>query len=136
VAACHLGRYALSIGIPRDSRAGRMRSGCESRVDLVTCVVIPHTSVHSIRGIRRVSKRKSFLISADKARFRGLNTPTSRGCNRCEVYGGRQTRSMFLSRQKAINLAVRCDPCPSRSNSLRNPSFRRVSGSNKVVNYS
>jgi secreted Zn-dependent insulinase-like peptidase len=42
VAACHLGRYALSMGIPRDSRTGSMRSACESRVDLVTCVVIPH----------------------------------------------------------------------------------------------
>jgi ribosomal protein S14 len=31
----------------------------------------------------------------------------SRGCNRCEVCGGRQTRSIFLSRQNAINLAVR-----------------------------
>jgi hypothetical protein len=36
-----------------------------------------------------VSKRKSFSISADKARFRGLNTPTLRGCNRCEVCSSR-----------------------------------------------
>ena len=42
MAACHLGHYAPSMGIPRDSRAGSMRSACESRVDLVTCVVIPH----------------------------------------------------------------------------------------------
>jgi hypothetical protein len=62
--------------------------------------------------------------------------PTLRGYNRYEVYSGRQTRSIFLSRQKAINLAVRYDLYLSRSNSLYFPSFRRVSGSNKVVNYS
>jgi hypothetical protein len=57
VAACHLGRYALSIGIPRDSRAGSMRSVYESRIDLVTYVVIPH------RYLLRTEKFKSSSAS-------------------------------------------------------------------------
>jgi hypothetical protein len=55
VAACYLGRYALSIGIPRDSRAGCMRSACESRMDLVTYIVIPHrkreSRISSVRSL-------------------------------------------------------------------------------------
>jgi len=63
--------------------------------------------VYSTRGIRRVSKRKIVSNSQANARFRGPNRPTSSGYNLCDVCGGRQARSIFASKQKAINRAVR-----------------------------
>ena len=54
--------------------------------------------VHSTRGIRRVSKRKRVSNSRANVRFRGPNIPTLSGYNLCDVYGGRQARSMFASK--------------------------------------
>jgi hypothetical protein len=63
--------------------------------------------VHSTRGTCRVSKRKRGSNSRANIRFRGLNRPTSSGCDLCDVCGGRQARSIFTSKQKAINRAAR-----------------------------
>jgi hypothetical protein len=63
--------------------------------------------VYSTRGICRVSRRKRESNSRANARFRGPKRLTSSGCHICDVCGGRQTRSICASRQKAINRAVR-----------------------------
>jgi hypothetical protein len=57
VAAYHLGRCALSMGFPRESRAGSMRIACESRTVPVTCIVIPHSCNRDIKRVSTLSNR-------------------------------------------------------------------------------
>ena len=95
-----------------------------------------YASIHSTLEIRLKSRRERASVSTAKARFKGLKQPTSRGCNICDECGGNTTRSIAFLKQNAINLAVKCDPCPSRIRSRRRSSLQRVSGSNSVVIYS
>ena len=97
---------------------------------------IIYAVVHSIFEIRPGSRRESRSVSRERYVFSGLKTATSRGCSICDEYGGNTTRSIAFSRQNAINLAVRCDECPSVRRRRRREVEGFVSGSNTVVSYS
>ena len=74
-----------------------------------------YIEVHSVRGIRPESRRVAISVSFAKARLRGWNMLTSRGWNMCEVCGGRRSKSIACSMQKAITFAVKCFPTLRKS---------------------